>query len=174
MLEILKIPTESLRKPSVKIEKKILLSDEIQQLIKDMITTMYGDDGVGLAAPQVKKNIRICVIGKESIKKDYSIISKINDINFNKDIILVNPKWTKLNRKTTNDIEGCLSVPKTYGKVKRCRDITVEAMNKKGENIKFEAYNFFARVIQHEIDHLDGILFIDKAKDIYLIAPEIS
>ena len=81
----------------------------------------------------------------------------------------MNPVWTKTSIRKDWDTEGCLSVPKTYGKVKRYKHIMVKALDKDGNELNFEAHNFFARVIQHEVDHLDGILFIDKAKDIYEI-----
>ena len=155
ILTIVKLPTPSLRERSQEIDRNLLLSEEIQQLIRNMVPTMYDDDGIGLAAPQVGENIRVCVVGKEA------------DPTLKKDLILVNPVWIKNNRKTHIDYEGCLSVPKKFGKVKRYTDIHVNAWNEQGESVSFDAKNFFARVIQHEVDHLDGILFIDKATDIY-------
>ena len=163
MLNIVKIPTESLRQRSTEIDPALILKDEIQNLIKDMAPTMYSDDGIGLAAPQVGKNIRLCVIGKEALKFD-----KKNKLPF-EDLVLINPIWQKTSRKTVVDVEGCLSVPKTFGKVRRHRNISVSALDKNGNELKFEANEFFARVIQHEVDHLDGILFIDKAKGIYQV-----
>ena len=82
--------------------------------------------------------------------------------------MLINPKWEKISRKKNTDVEGCLSVPKIFGKVTRYSNIQVEAMDRAGKKISFPAKNFFARVIQHETDHLDGILFIDKARDTYV------
>lgn len=162
MLQVITIPTESLRKRSTEIDRDFLLSADTQHFIQQLIATMYTDDGVGIASPQVGKNIRICIIGKEGIKLD-----KKTSITANEDLVLVNPVWTKTSIRKDWDTEGCLSVPKTYGKVKRYKHITVKAWDKDSKEINFEAHNFFARVIQHEIDHLDGVLFIDKAKDIY-------
>lgn len=156
-LQITTHPNEILRQKSAEIDRNFLLSKETQQLIKDMIETMYVDDGIGLAAPQVGKNIRLLVIGKEAHPQK------------TKDTILINPTWTKTSRKKVTDTEGCLSVPKTFGKVKRYKNIHVEALDEKGNELSFEANKFLARVIQHEVDHLDGILFIDKAKDIYTV-----
>jgi len=164
MLQIITIPTESLRERSKKIDHDFLLSADTQHFIQQLIATMYTDDGVGIAAPQVANNIRICIIGKEGMKLD-----KKTSINANEDLVLINPVWTKTSIRKNWDTEGCLSVPKTYGKVKRYRHIVVKALDKNGNELNFEAHNFFARVIQHEIDHLDGVLFIDKAKDIYKI-----
>ena len=124
-----------------------------------MIPTMYGDDGIGLAAPQVANNIRICIIGKQA------------DKSLGSDLVLVNPVWTKNNKKTNIDDEGCLSVPGKFGKVKRYTDIHVDAWDRHGNPLSFDAKQFFARVVQHEVDHLDGILFIDKATDIYEVDP---
>lgn len=163
MLEVVKVPTESLREKSAEIAPNFVMSEELQNLIKDMVVTMYDDDGVGLAAPQVGKNIRLCVVGKEALKLDKKNTLPIEDL------ILINPVWQKTSRRKEIDTEGCLSVPKTFGRVKRYRHIEVTALNRHGEELNFEAHEFFARVIQHEVDHLDGILFIDKAKDIYKI-----
>lgn len=165
ILDILTLPTPSLRRRSIEIEREILLDQKTQQFIDDMIPTMYDDDGIGLAAPQVGNNIRICVIGKGALPKKIKL--KKGKIAKTKDLVLVNPIWQKLSRKTETDLEGCLSVPNTYGKVKRWKDIAVTAWDRHGNELEFEASAFFARVIQHEYDHLDGVLFIDKATGIY-------
>lgn len=114
-----------------------------------MTETMHGADGVGLAAPQIGQNIRLAIIAKEAIpdKKDW---------------ILINPKITKHSWKRTRNEEGCLSIPGVKKEVSRFAKITVKALNEKGQSLSFQAENLFARVIQHEIDHLDGILIIDK------------
>lgn len=157
ILPIVTLPATSLRRGSTEIDREFLSNPEFKELIKNIIPTMYHDDGIGIAAPQVGYNIRLCIIGREAIpgKKE--------------DLILINPTWEKTSRKKDSDLEGCLSVPKTYGKVTRYKDIQAKAWNENGEEIKFEAHGWFARVIQHEIDHLDGILFIDKARGIYTI-----
>ncbi len=163
MLDIVKVPAESLRQKSTQVDITSISTDEIQNLIRDMIPTMYIDDGIGLAAPQVGKNIRLCIIGKEALKLDKKNVLPLEDL------VLINPIWQKTSLRKEIDTEGCLSVPKTFGKVKRYRHIEVVALDKNGHKLQFEAHDFFARVIQHEIDHLDGILFIDKAKSIYTI-----
>ena len=161
MLNILKIPNDILRTRSKELDRSVVLSEEIQKLTTDMIPTMYEADGIGLAAPQVGKNIRLCVIGKEALKLDMHNTLPIQDL------ALINPEWTKITRHTAWDMEGCLSVPKKSGRVKRYTNIHVKALDKNGNPLSFDAHDYFARVIQHEVDHLDGILFIDKAKDIY-------
>ena len=155
MLPIVKIPDPRLRIRSEEIEQTMLASADVQEFIHDMIPTMYGDDGIGLAAPQVGRNIRIAIIGKDA------------DKSLKTDLVLVNPVWEKISKKTNTDVEGCLSVPKQFGKVKRCTDIEVTALDSAGKKLHFKAHKFFARVIQHEVDHLNGILFIDKATDIF-------
>ncbi len=167
MLPIIKLPTPSLRVRSKEIDRDTLKSPKIQQLIQDMIPTMYGDDGIGLAAPQVAQNIRICVIGKEAVHMDNRPTGKGKKSSATKDLVLVNPVFERLSKKTAWDTEGCLSVPKKYGKVKRFTEIEVTAWDEHGNDLKFVAKKFFARVIQHEVDHLDGILFIDRAPSVY-------
>ena len=157
MLKIITLPTKSLRERSKEIEVSFLKTATAKKLIKEMVPIMYAADGIGLAAPQVNHNIRLCVIGKEATP------------NKKQDLILVNPEWEKLSRKTAWDTEGCLSVPKLFGKVKRYTKIKVQALDESGKTLNFVAQDFFARVIQHEVDHLNGILFIDKAKDVYTI-----
>lgn len=114
-----------------------------------MIKTMKEKDGVGLAAPQIGENIRLIVI---SIKDG--------------PVCLFNPKITKKSWAKEWNEEGCLSVPGTYGKVKRCKKINCIYFDKDKQKTKIQALGLLSFVIQHEIDHLDGILFIDKAKDI--------
>lgn len=153
MLKIITEPNDILRKRSLEIDRDFLLNPETQEFIKNMIPTMYSTDGIGLAAPQVGLNIRICVVGKEAVGGN--------------DLVLVNPTWEKTSRRKSVDVEGCLSVPQIYGKVRRWKNIQVDAWDEKGNLLSFSASNFFARVIQHEVDHLEGILFIDKAKGLY-------
>lgn len=155
MLKIITLPAKSLTQRSKEIDPDFLLSAEVQKLIAAMIPKMYTSDGIGLAAPQIGKNIRICIIGKEA------------DKNLKEDLVLVNPVWEKTSKKKNVEIEGCLSVPNTSGKVSRYTNIQVNGLDRLGKQISFVAKKFFARVIQHEVDHLNGILFIDKAKDIF-------
>ncbi len=131
---------------------------EMQKFIKDMVETMYAKDGVGLAAVQIGTSIQLCVIAKA-----------YNELNPNQDLCLINPTWTKASRHTNWDEEGCLSVPGIYGKIKRYSNLNVTALDHKGRPLTFRAEDFFARIIQHECDHLNGTLFIEKAKDLHRI-----
>lgn len=158
-LDVIKHPNEILRKKSSNVDRDFLVSDEADRLIEDMIETMYEDDGVGLAAPQIGKNIRLIVIGRMATDN-------------RQNLVLINPVWTKTSRKKFVDTEGCLSLPGTFGKVKRYKNIHVNAFDRDGNDVSFDTSGFLARVIQHEVDHLDGILFIDKARDVYSVDEE--
>lgn len=132
---------EILRKKSRKVEE---INDRILTLIKDMQETMYEADGVGLAAPQVGILKRIAVI----------------DVG-NGPINLINPEIIETEGEYLDE-EGCLSIPGEQGNVLRPRKVKVKALNEKGEEVIIEGEDLLARAMCHEIDHLDGILFIDK------------
>lgn len=176
-LPITLLPTPSLRSPSAELLTTDISDQKFQAFLQDMIPTMYFEEGIGLAAPQVAHNVRACVIGKKAIPPKVKIPGR--EYANRTDLILLNPTYEVLSRKQQSDTEGCLSVPGFYGKVPRHRDILVKALNEHGEPIEFEAHGFFARVIQHEVDHLNGILFIDRAKDLFqtehrkYLAPEV-
>lgn len=148
LLKILIHPNEILRKKSVKIKN---FSDPIiQSLAKELLEIMKKENGLGLAAPQLGYNLRMIVINtKES------------------DQIFINPKiyWKSFFKNEILE-EGCLSVPNVFGLVKRAKKVWVKYYNLDGQKIKIKAEGLLARVFQHEIDHLNGVLFIDKAKEI--------
>lgn len=139
--EIRKIGDDILRKKSRTVEK---IDDRIEQLLNDMAETMYKSEGVGLAAPQVGilKRIIVVDVGDNLIK-------------------LINPEIIESEGSQIDD-EGCLSVPNQRGKVDRPQSVTVKGMNEKGEEILVKGEDFLARALCHEIDHLSGILFVDK------------
>ncbi len=149
-------PNEILHRRSADLTPEEIKTPAMQKFIVDMVETMYAKDGVGLAAVQIGKSIQLCVIAKA-----------YNELNKAKDLCLTNPTWTKISRHTNWDEEGCLSVPGIYGKVKRYTNLKVKALNSQGRPFEFIAQDFFARVIQHEADHLNGTLFIEKAKDLH-------
>jgi len=162
LLEIITEPNKILHQIGVDIELAEIKSVEFQKFVDDMVETMYKKDGVGLAAPQVGVSKKLTVITKE-----------YTNFERQEDLILINPRWEKLSRWQSWDEEGCLSVPNIWGKVKRYKKIKVSGLNRQGKNIEFLAEGFFARIIQHEIDHLHGILFIEKAKDLHEIVSKI-
>lgn len=149
ILTILTNPDPKLRKKSVALDLKQISSKEIRDLIRNMTATMLEKDGVGLAAPQIGKNIRFIVI---NIKDG--------------PIAIFDPKVLRKSFRKEWGEEGCLSVPNIFGQVKRSKKIICEYYNDQAKKIRIEAEGIMARIWQHEIDHLDGILFIDKAKQV--------
>ena len=144
-LKIVKIPDPILEKKTTLVK---VITPEILKLAKDMIDTCRKAQGIGLAAPQVGVSVRLCIINLEHLGLA--------------PFALVNPKITKFSWKKVKLEEGCLSIPGIYGQVRRPAKVVVKALNLDGQEIKFEADGMLARVLQHEFDHLDGILFTSK------------
>lgn len=146
ILKIITQPNPILRKKSKEISLKEIKADGLAKLVSSMEKTMLKTDGAGLAAPQIGKNIRLAVINS----KDGPVC-------------LINPKIIKKSWAKELGQEGCLSIPGIFGQVKRHKKITLIYCDQTGKKMKQSAQGLMARVMQHEIDHLDGILFIDKA-----------
>lgn len=156
MAKILKIVQEGdpvLRKKAELIKNP--RSPEIKGLIADMVATMKKASGVGLAAPQVGVPFRVFTVNVEG-----------------KVYVFINPEIKNLSQDESSFEEGCLSVPKIWGPVVRPKKLTIRALNEDGEPIKIRVKGLLARVIQHEMDHLGGTLFIDKAEKLYKIEKE--
>jgi len=132
-----------LRKKSQPIEK---IDEKIRVLAKNMLETMIKNNGIGLSACQIGKNIRMFVVPKELSKK----------------WLFINPEIIKISKKTEVMEEGCLSLPEIFVSVKRAKSVKIKAIDENGKEFKLKAKNLLARVIQHENDHLDGILITDK------------
>ncbi|HSL23473.1 MAG TPA: peptide deformylase [Vicinamibacterales bacterium] len=130
-------------------------SPDIQQLIDDLFETMAEYQGIGLAAPQVHEAVRLFVAGYDNDEGDQGFPR----------IALINPQITVVDTDMVEDWEGCLSVPEIRGRVPRAREIKVAAYDRNGKKIELEARNYIARVIQHETDHLDGVLFLDRMRN---------
>ncbi|TCK61572.1 peptide deformylase [Seleniivibrio woodruffii] len=139
-------PDDVLRKKALPVEH---IDAEISELLNDMTETMYNQKGVGLAAPQVGVGLRVIVI-------DTSVGENPEEL-----IQLINPEITAAEGEQTGE-EGCLSIPGEYEAVRRYSKVSVRALNPAGEVIEFDAEGFLARAVQHEIDHLEGTLFIDR------------
>jgi peptide deformylase len=148
LLPIITNPNQILRKKSVLIPTGKISSADLKKLGSDMVFTMLKKDGVGLAAPQIGKNIRLFTLNT----KDGPLI-------------IFNPQIIKKSFAKEWGEEGCLSVPNVFGQVKRYKKIKCLYTDKDGFACEINASGLMARVMQHEIDHLDGVLFIDKAKD---------
>ena len=150
ILEILEYPNPLLKKKSSKVEK---IDDNLRQVLMDMLETMYDDAGVGLAAPQVGILKRMIVIDVEQDREE-----GIPD----NPLFLINPEIVWKSEETEISEEGCLSVPGMRAEVERFYKIVVRYLDEHGEQKELEAEGFFARALQHEIDHLNGILYIDR------------
>lgn len=155
ILKVARLGHPAIRKPSVPVPKETIGSAALQRFIDDMIDTMREYDGVGLAAPQVHVNQQIAVIEVEENRR-YPGEASIPLT------VLINPRILGASKKQLTDWEGCLSVNELRGQVPRAETVEVEAYNRKGEKVKFEAHGFFARVVQHECDHLASKVFLDR------------
>src|SRR5512135_3381865 len=152
--EIVVIEHPVLRRKAKKIVK---LTAEHRKLIEDMIETMRDAPGVGLAAPQVGERERLIVVeyAEEPENEDDPPKKK-------KLYVVINPEIVWASEETVQGTEGCLSVPGWVGDVMRHEAVTVRGLNRNGEKVKINAEGWLARIFQHEIDHLDGVLYIDK------------
>ena len=145
---------------------------KIQKIIGDMKKALESQvDGVAIAAPQISKNLRIFVMSKRVFK----LIDKNSEPNkIYKDQVFINPKITKMSREKEESEEGCLSVRYLYGKVMRAKKATVEAFDENGKKFISGGSGLIAQIFQHECDHLDGVLFTDKSKNLQEILPQKS
>ena len=132
----------NLRQKSVSVE---MINADILGLAKDMIETMVKNNGVGLAAAQVGKNIRVFVINREFSTKQ----------------IFINPEILQMSRKTEIIEEGCLSFPGLYKKIPRAKTIKIRAIDENGKEFKLKTKGLLARILQHEMEHLEGVLIVD-------------
>jgi len=145
ILKVRKYKDPILRKKGSKIKK---VDEEIKKIIVDMVQTMKKDGGIGLAAPQVGISKRIIVVD--------------TDLKGQRILALVNPEIIEKSKEKDKDEEGCLSFPGIFLEIKRSKKVKVKALDINGEKVELTADGLLARVFQHEIDHLDGILFIDR------------
>ncbi|HSD12468.1 MAG TPA: peptide deformylase [Patescibacteria group bacterium] len=137
-----------LRARAAEVDPKEIATPAFKTLLDDMVETMYAANGVGIAAPQVGVGKRIFIA--ESAQGP---------------IALINPVFTKTSWKLMGGEEGCLSVPGKFDKVRRHKTVTIEGLTAEGKKVTFTAENFFARILQHELDHLDGKLYVDRVKE---------
>ena len=160
-LSILQYGDPVLRAKGKRIEQ---IDDRILELAANMIETMHAANGVGLAAQQIGEPIQLTVLDVSQVE-DRPTTMKLNgqdvDPKAVMPLVLVNPQ-VELGRETESGTEGCLSFPEVTGEIDRAKSIHVRAQNLEGEAIEIETSGFLARAIQHEVDHLNGILFIDR------------
>lgn len=165
--EIIQKENDILRKNSSEVPVEQIESTEIQEILQDMKDSLATQsDGVALAAPQISISKRIFIVSKH--------VFEMQEWDGKFETIFINPKIIKQSKDKKTMDEGCLSVRPYYGKVKRSSRATVEAFNEKGEKFEMEGSGLLAQIFQHEIDHLDGILFIDKAKNVRALPEEVQ
>lgn len=161
ILEIVQYGHPALRAKGRRIEK---IDDDLRELASDMLETMYDADGVGLAAQQIGRPIQMCVIDVAAVKDRASTL-RINgqpvEVPEHMPLVLINPEVETFG-KSRSGVEGCLSFPGIRGDIVRPYSVRVKATDHEGNTVEFEADGLLARAVQHEHDHLHGILFIDR------------
>jgi peptide deformylase len=158
ILKVARMGHPVLRAKAKALDKHDIRSTAVQKLIDDMIETMTEYHGVGLAAPQVHASLRLFIASLDA--------GDDGDEHETTPIAVINPEITVVGPDVVEDWEGCLSIPDVRGRVPRAREIKVRAVDRKGDRIELRAHGFPARVIQHETDHLDGVLFFDRMKSL--------
>ncbi|KPL05900.1 peptide deformylase [bacterium SM23_57] len=153
--EIITVPHPTLKKKARKVND---FGPQLQALVDDMVETMRAAPGVGLAAPQIDIPLRLIVV-EFGDEEDETVPPKLYAV--------INPEITRHSQETLIGIEGCLSVPNLIGDVERYESITVKGLNRQGQPLKIKAEGWLARIFQHEIDHLNGVLFIDLATQVW-------
>jgi peptide deformylase len=159
-LEIKFVPDEVLRRKAHKITT---FDASFQKLVDDMIETLRVAPGVGLAAPQIGESIRLIVV-EYGDDEDPEVPKRL--------FTVANPEIVQHSEETETGIEACLSIPGLAGDVQRFKRITVKGLNRRGVPVKYKLSDWLARIFQHEIDHLDGVLFTDRATRIWKPTPE--
>jgi peptide deformylase len=152
ILRVARMGNPVLRDPARPVDPSELRTPAVQKLIDDMIQTMVEYQGIGLAGPQVHERRRIFVAGVENGDDPMRLT------------VVVNPELTLRGDPQVEDWEGCLSIPDLRGKVPRAPEVELNALDRHGEPLRLTAHDFAARVIQHETDHLDGVLFVDRMR----------
>ena len=147
-----------LRQRAAEIPPAQMQSPSMQRLIDDMIETMIDYEGIGLAAPQVFEPLRLIVLGDPAADPQDEAAIPLT--------VLFNPQFTAQSSECLDAWEGCLSIPQLRGVVPRSAAVAVQGYDRKGQAMALEAEGLFARVLQHEIDHLDGVLFLDRMDDL--------
>jgi peptide deformylase len=162
--EIITPPNPTLRQKAKKVRS---VTPAVQSLVNDMIETMRVSAGVGLAAPQIDVSQRVIVVeygeGLEDPERE-AAPPKL--------YVVINPEIVRHSKETVSGNEACLSVPGYFGEVHRHEAVTVKGLDRDGKPLRIKAKGWLARIFQHEIDHLDGMLFIDRADQVYRIETE--
>lgn len=158
ILKVARLGHPVLRAKALPIPPEAIPSTQVQRLIDDMFETMREYSGIGLAAPQVHEGLRLFVAGMRAVAVP-ELLADGEDMPL---IALINPEITIVPGEAVSGWEGCLSIPDIRGMVPRASEIRVQAYDRSGQRVSFTASGFPARVIQHEADHLNGVLFFDR------------
>ena len=172
ILKIARMGHPVLRVKARAIERADIRGAALQKLIDDMIETMIEYRGVGLAAPQVHEGVRLFVATLSADEDEDETKDEVRDETRDetKDedrsvpLVVINPELIPVRSEVIEDWEGCLSIPDIRGRVPRAREVMMRAFDRHGERIELRAHDYPARVIQHETDHLDGILYFDRMR----------
>ncbi|PKN97263.1 MAG: peptide deformylase [Chloroflexi bacterium HGW-Chloroflexi-4] len=164
ILDIISVPDLILRRKARKVTD---FGKDFQMLVTNMIDTMRDAPGVGLAAPQVAISERLVVVEYADDEDDETVENEDTPAVVKKLYVLVNPEIVEKSDEMVLGIEGCLSVPELVGEVERHEKITVKALNRHGHPIKIKAEGWLARIFQHEIDHLEGIIYTDRTDKVW-------
>ncbi|HXT70308.1 MAG TPA: peptide deformylase [Vicinamibacterales bacterium] len=166
ILKVARMGHPVLRAKALPVPAEQILTAPIQRLIDDMFETMREYSGIGLAAPQVHEGLRVFVAGL----REGDVGQAIPDDGEMPFMALINPEITLVGEAAHEGWEGCLSIPDIRGLVPRAQSVRVQAFDRKGQRVSFTASGLPARVIQHETDHLDGVLFFDRMRSLESLA----
>lgn len=167
---------KTLRMRAKEVPLKEIGAKKIKKIISDMKKALSTqDDGVAIAAPQIGESLKIIVISGK-VKDIIAGVENIENLKKTKNLdeVFINPKILRSSREKNSMEEGCLSVRWLYGKVKRSAKVEITAYDEGGKKVQRGASGLLAQIFQHEIDHLEGVLFIDKAKDVHEFMPETA
>ena len=156
ILKIARMGHPVLRQKARQLHPKEIGTPAIQRLVDDMLRTMHEYQGIGLAAPQVHEDLRLYLA---------MVVDDEDSPDTREVVALFNPEISLTKGDAVDDWEGCLSIPGVQGLVPRAREVSVTALDREGQRVDFTARDLSARVIQHEHDHIDGVLFIDRMRD---------
>jgi peptide deformylase len=169
MIEIVQQGHPVLRQIAPEVPIEAITKSKIKKILADMSKALHTqDDGVAIAAPQIGVSLRIFLVSGRVFDEDFVRGKDIGPTtSIHPDMVFINPVFTKVSKDKKLLSEGCLSVRPLYGKVRRATKASMTAYNEKGEKFSKDGTGLLAHIFQHETDHLDGILFIDKAKDLH-------
>jgi peptide deformylase len=153
---IIRLGHPALRTPAQPVPPERMRTEELQQLVEDMVETMHAAAGVGLAAPQLGDELQIFVYASQGNERHADIPLHV----------VVNPMITPHSRELVYDWEGCLSIPDLRGLVPRHQAVRVQGLDREGRRLDYVASGFEARIVQHEYDHLNGVVFLDRMRDL--------